>query len=241
MSGETPSVRVKGLGNSLWVTIAPDAPIEAVQSELEKTFEPLKHMAQVVRVVLNAGDDKNGGRYHQFRSYLEKTFGLKEIVSPGEYAASQEASRTTAPPAPTVVVRHKETETRKNNSTFRSTSDTVLMAGRIRSGQRITAKKHLIIMGDVNPGCELVAGGDILIIGSLQGIAAAGQPNNPDAIILSLDFRPTQVKIAGLVAAGLPQGSQGRFEFAHIENDVIVVDEYQAANPFRRMPWPIIR
>ena len=47
------------------------------------------------------------------------------------------------------------------------------------------------------------AGGDILVIGSLCGTAAAGQTDNRDAIILALDFRPIQVKIGSVVAAGL--------------------------------------
>jgi len=120
-------------------------------------------------------------------------------------------------------------------------SDTLVLAGRVRSGQSVRAKKHLIIMGDVNPGCELIAGGDILVIGSLLGTAAAGQPDNGDAIILALDFRPTQVKIGGIVAAGLPAAGQGALEFAQIEDGVIVVDDYLAANPFKRIPWPVIR
>jgi septum site-determining protein MinC len=87
----------------------------------------------------------------------------------------------------------------------------------------------------------LMAGGDILVIGSLLGIAAAGQPDNFGAIILALDFRPIQVKIGGIVAAGLPASGQGVPEYAHIENGAIVVDDYLAANPFKRLPWPEIR
>jgi septum site-determining protein MinC len=96
-------------------------------------------------------------------------------------------------------------------------------------------------MGDVNPGCELTAGGDIVVIGSLRGSAAAGQPGNDNAIILALDFRPTQVKIGKIVAAGLPSGGQGSPEFAYLDNGGIIVDDYLEANPFKRIPWPVIR
>jgi septum site-determining protein MinC len=96
-------------------------------------------------------------------------------------------------------------------------------------------------LGNVNPGCELVAGGDIIVLGSLLGIAAAGQPDHLGAIVLALNFRPTQVKIGGIVAAGLPASSQGVPEYAYVEHGTIVVDDYLAANPFKRLPWPAIR
>jgi septum site-determining protein MinC len=105
----------------------------------------------------------------------------------------------------------------------------------------VTARKHLLILGDVNPGGEVVAGGDILVIGSLCGTASAGQPDNLDAIVLALDFRPTQVQIGGFVAAGLPDSPGKITEFAHLENGAIMVEDYLKAAPFGRLPWPQVR
>ncbi|NJL59972.1 MAG: septum site-determining protein MinC, partial [Desulfobacteraceae bacterium] len=116
-------------------------------------------------------------------------------------------------------------------------SEALMLSGRVRSGQKINAKHHLILLGDVNPGAELIAGGDILIMGSFRGIASAGQPDNEDAIVLALDFRPTQIQIAKLMAAGLPSSPHRKHpEFAYIDNGVIVVEEYLEANPFGRLP-----
>jgi hypothetical protein len=88
------------------------------------------------------------------------------------------------------------------------------MTGRVRSGQKICAKRHFLLMGDLNPGSEVVAGGDIVILGSLRGKAIAGHPDNPGALILALDFRPTQIQIGPYVAAGLPPAKAGLCEFA---------------------------
>lgn len=218
---------MKGVGNSLWVTIAPDTPFEHVQAELKKLFEPLRHMAHATRVVLDTGSDQGSDdRRRQVSTYLKDVFNLKEIAAP------QKKERGEVRPvkmkyARNIIAQHR--------------SDTLVLSGRVRSGQSVSAKKHLVIMGDVNPGCELIAGGDILVIGSLLGTAAAGQPDNSEAIILALDFRPTQVKICGIVAAGLPATGQGVPEFAHLEDGAIVVDDYLGANPFKRLPWPVIR
>ena len=85
------------------------------------------------------------------------------------------------------------------------------------------------------------AGGDILILGSLRGKAIAGHPDNEGALILAMDFRPIQIRIGGLVAAGLPPSKGKTVEFAHVLNGAIVVDDYVKANPFGGLPWPEIR
>lgn len=227
MIEESRSVRMKGVGNSLWVTIAPDASLERIQEELARLFEPLRHLAASTRVVLDTGAcGSDDPRRNQISTYLKDVFNLNEIV---------------APPASDSV--EEKRYRMKNSSSIIShyRGDALLLAGRVRSGQSVKAKKHLVIMGDVNPGCELIAGGDILIIGSLCGTAAAGQPNNRDAIILALDFRPIQVKIGTVVAAGLPTAGRGTPEFAHLEDGAIVVDDYLATNPFKRIPWPVVR
>lgn len=220
-------VRIKGVGNSLWVTIAPDAPFELIQTELARLFKPLKHLAHSAKVVLDTGAGQGSDeRRRQISRYLKDVFNLNEIITPKQ-KKREDVKRFKMKNSNTILSQHR--------------NDTLVMAGRVRSGQTVQAKKHLIIMGDINPGCELIAGGDILIIGSLLGTAAAGQPNNRDAIILALDFRPIQVKIGEIVAAGLPSTGQGAPEFAHLENDAIVVENYLAANPFKRISWPVIR
>jgi septum site-determining protein MinC len=227
MFEETPSVRMKGVGDSLWVTVAPEATLEVIQAELTRLFEPLKHLAGTTRVVLDTGASREDDpRNLHIRTYLRDVFNLNQIVSPSERNGGKEK-------------RYNMKNSRSIISHYRD--DTLVLAGRVRSGQSVQAKKHLVIMGDVNPGSELTAGGDILVIGSLCGRAAAGQPDNRDAIILALDFRPLQVMIGEVVAAGLPSAGQGKPEFAHLEDGAIIVDDYQTANPFRRIPWPVVR
>lgn len=227
MIEETPCVRIKGVGSSLWVTVAPDTPFEIVQRELTRLFEPLKHLAGATRVILDTGGCQgNDDRRNQIGAYLKEAFHLHEIIAPQEKSEGEE-KRFRMKNSRRIISQHHK--------------DTLVVAGRVRSGQALHARKHLIIMGDVNPGCELVAGGDILVIGGLCGTAAAGQPDNREAIIMALDFRPIQVKIAEVVAAGRPAPGRGTPEIAHLENGAIVVDDYLAANPFKRIQWPVIR
>lgn len=70
----------------------------------------------------------------------------------------------------------------------------------IRSGQSITSDGNLIIVGDVNPGSEVIAKGDITVWGILGGIAHAGSEGNTQARIRALKMNAIQLRIADIFA-----------------------------------------
>jgi septum site-determining protein MinC len=78
----------------------------------------------------------------------------------------------------------------------------------LRSGTRIEFAGHVVIFGDVNPGAEIIAEGNVMIWGRLRGMVHAGAKGNRGAVICALDVSPTQLRIADEVSAALrPQGS----------------------------------
>ena len=70
----------------------------------------------------------------------------------------------------------------------------------IRSGQSIASDGNIIIIGDVNPGAEIIAKGDITVWGVLSGIAHAGSGGNNFARIRALKFNPVQIRIGDIFA-----------------------------------------
>ncbi len=70
----------------------------------------------------------------------------------------------------------------------------------LRSGQTVSHAGHLVIVGDVNPGAEIMAEGDITVWGALRGIAHAGIGGKLDAEIRSLKLQPIQIRIAHAIA-----------------------------------------
>lgn len=72
--------------------------------------------------------------------------------------------------------------------------------GTLRSGQTLEAKDSVIIIGDVNPGASVTAGGNIIIIGALKGSAIAGVDGNKSAFIMALSMNPMQMQIADIVS-----------------------------------------
>jgi septum site-determining protein MinC len=74
--------------------------------------------------------------------------------------------------------------------------------GTLRGGQSLANVGHIVIVGDVNPGAELVAGGDIVVFGALRGVAHAGAQGDRSARVYALVLEPTQLRIATTIAAG---------------------------------------
>ncbi|MDM8525821.1 septum site-determining protein MinC [Desulfococcaceae bacterium HSG8] len=220
-------VRIKGMGDGLCVTLDPAQPLSHLQEELAIRFSQMKNLAVNARVIFDIGEkDGYEDLIEELGKFLRKTFGVGSV---SRFLRDGPVSEE--------IIRKRDME----NSWYHYQSDVLMLTGRVRSGQKVTARKHLLIMGDVNPGAEVLAGGDILIMGSLRGTAVAGQPDNDGMIVLALDFQPTQVQIGGFVAAGLPPSSKKLPEFAHVENGTIVVEDYLKADPFGRLPWPQVR
>jgi len=71
--------------------------------------------------------------------------------------------------------------------------------GALRSGHSVHFGGSVIINGDVNPGAEIIAEGNIIILGSLLGLAHAGCKGNSDAFITALVMKPTQLRIADII------------------------------------------
>ncbi len=74
--------------------------------------------------------------------------------------------------------------------------------GTLRSGDHLQVEGSVLLLGDVNPGARVSAGGHVLVWGRLRGIAHAGCCGDGDARIVALQLRPLQLRIAGVVARG---------------------------------------
>ncbi len=100
--------------------------------------------------------------------------------------------------------------------------------GTMRSGSQINFKGNVVIMGDVNPGAEVIATGNILITGILKGTVHAGCKGNRNAIVTAQGIYPTQLRIADIIT--VPPSSKvekiKNFETAYIkDNNICISDE----------------
>jgi septum site-determining protein MinC len=74
--------------------------------------------------------------------------------------------------------------------------DAAMMVRRtLRSGVRVHHPGSIVIIGDVHPGAEVIAGGDVIVWGKLHGTVHAGAFGDDGAVVCALDLAPTQLRI----------------------------------------------
>ena len=57
----------------------------------------------------------------------------------------------------------------------------------------------LVIMGDVNRGAEIIAGENIVVLGTLRGMAHAGAKGNKKAFVAANEIDVAQIRIANVI------------------------------------------
>ena len=98
----------------------------------------------------------------------------------------------------------------------------------IRSGQLLESDGNIVVIGDVNPGAELIAAGNIIIMGSVKGIVHAGVKGNREAIVVALNLSPIQLRIADVISRSPDDDENHGFvpEIAYIKNDEIFIEDF---------------
>lgn len=106
--------------------------------------------------------------------------------------------------------------------------DTLLIKRTVRSGQRISYNGNVVILGDVNPGAEVIATGDILVMGNLRGIVHAGAKGDNQASVVAFRLWPTQLRIGNIISRA-PDGEHGQPgvpEIARVRDGEVVIDPF---------------
>lgn len=129
------------------------------------------------------------------------------------------------------VIDQQPLKSRMSNFFFKGLEEgiTKFYRGTVRSGQLINFDGNIVVIGDVNPGGELIATGNIIVMGTLRGMVHAGSNGNKEAIVVALNLQPTQLRIADVITRppdekGIP--SQFVPELAYVKDDMVYIDMY---------------
>jgi septum site-determining protein MinC len=104
--------------------------------------------------------------------------------------------------------------------------DAVFLRRTLRSGHKVKYPGHIIILGDVNPGAEIVAGGNIIVWGRLRGVVHAGADGDIEAVVCSLDLSPTQLRIADKISVSPPRKGKIRPEIAKLVDGQVTAHDW---------------
>jgi len=102
----------------------------------------------------------------------------------------------------------------------------VLVHRTLRSGHHVHYAGHVVVVGDVNPGAEIIAGGNVIVWGRLRGVVHAGAGGNEDAVVCALDLAPTQLRIAGQIAVSPERRGAALPEMAHLRDGQLVAEKW---------------
>lgn len=113
----------------------------------------------------------------------------------------------------------------------REGSSGLLVHRTLRSGQILKHSGHVVIIGDVNPGAEVIAGGDVVVWGKLRGVVHAGAGGDEGAVVCALQLAPIQLRIAGHIARPPDSGRQAPTgpEMASVQGSGIVVEPWRGS------------
>lgn len=227
MLNERRQMQIKGIKDGLLVTLG-----EGEWADLETAFlahvEEKAAFFQGARVALDVGNHilraaELGGLRDRLSS---KGISLWAVISnsPVTEQTAQVLGLATriSTPRPERTIRPMDTNLAGESA--------ILVHRTVRSGFKVSHNGHIIVMGDVNPGAEIIAGGSVLIWGRMRGSVHAGADGDESAVVCALDMDPTQLRIAGVMstlskprpAAFGRSGSKSEPQLVHIENGQLV-------------------
>lgn len=97
----------------------------------------------------------------------------------------------------------------------------------VRSGQTYQYAGTIVVLGDVNPGAQVIAEGDVIVWGKLRGVVHAGAAGNERAIVGALVLAPTQLRIGHLIARAPEEKRTPYFpEVARVREGRIIVEPW---------------
>lgn len=113
----------------------------------------------------------------------------------------------------------------------------------LRAGQELRHGGDLVVVGNVHRGASVIAEGDVIVLGRLEGLAHAGALGDRERLIYAGTFAPTQVRIGDCIAVNpsvsairrqAPGETAPGPEWAHVEEQAIVVEAWPSQSPTPR-------
>lgn len=184
-------VSIKGTKDGLVICLAPQHDFELMKSSLQAKIESARGFFNGARFAFNYGGKPLSNQQEKELVEICCEHGLipaEQITYPAQPAQKHRS------------MDYEHTIITKGFLPAEEKQRCYLLEQNLRSGQKLSYPGHVTVVGHVNPGAEIVATGNILIMGALNGIAHAGVEGNKDAVIVAYHMKPQQLRIADAVA-----------------------------------------
>lgn len=106
----------------------------------------------------------------------------------------------------------------------------VVVMGDMNPGCQVIATGSAVVMGNISPGAKIIAYGNVVVMGKVEGFIHAGAKGNKNAYIVANNLKPMVLKIANYIAEAPDdeylQRSEINPEIAFTSNETIVIENY---------------
>ena len=209
-------IQIKGIRDGLLVSL-PEGDWGETQHALLLQIEEKRSFFQGARIALDVGsralsvNDLVGLRDR----LSERGVALWAVLS--ESAKTEKTTQLLG--MATRISRGQPEERRKPAYEEASDQSALFINKTLRSGTRVEYPGHVVVLGDINPGAEVIAEGNVIVWGRVRGMIHAGAKGDKSAVICALDLSATQLRIAGAVSAMLKPQKNPRPEVASLNSE----------------------
>jgi septum site-determining protein MinC len=222
-------ITIKGIREGLLVTVgdAETWPITAqgLLTRIDETADFFKGAKLALAIGARAISAADLGRLRDDLS--ERNVSLWAVLSDSPLTVSAAQALGLNVALPTSAPAKREQQERETDSE-EARQEAVYLRRTLRSGRSVRHTGHVIVVGDVNAGAEIVADGDVVVWGHLRGTVHAGANGDADAVVCALELSPTQLRIADLIAVSPAHRGEARPELARIKDRRIVAERWSA-------------
>lgn len=208
----TEHLAIKGTRDGLVLYLDPNVEFQVVLDELKQYLAESSQFLEGAAVRCYAGEREYGPEELQDLTGVLASYNLELS---GWLKASEVYGKTTRP---SQVEREKSDESlAEGNCLFIDRT--------LRSGNSVQYEGHVVVLGDVNPGAEIISTGNIAVLGALRGVAHAGASGDRSATVSAYHLIPTQLRIADLLTRA-PEGEEEWRgpEVARIKDGQLIVE-----------------
>ena len=217
-----PKVQIKGVREGLLITLGEGDWDELHQALLEQVDQQAEFL-RGARLALDVGNHiLKAGELGQLR----KEIAERELTLWAVLSNSPTTEQTAQTLGLATQLSKTRPESRPSSESFRNGDEAILVHRTLRSGFSLQHLGHVVVIGDVNPGAEIIASGDVVIWGRLRGMVHAGAEGNESAIVCALDLSPTQLRIAGQIALTPKRRGKPQPEMARLQDGRVVAETW---------------
>lgn len=218
-------IAIKGTSNGLVISIGPGV-WQGLVEELDIQLGERASFFKGGRVALRVGPRQlTSAQIEAVGKVLDKhgvTLWAVESEAPGTQEAATQLGLETSLGAPAPRSESLQPGESQGNS--------IVIRRTLRSGQVFHYPGHIVIIGDVNPGAEIRAGGSIIVWGRLRGSVHAGADNGhgQNAVVCALQLAPMQLRIGDFIARSPSEEVDHEIvpEMASVQNNQIVAEPW---------------